>query len=246
MDPECEVRHGEAKSYDASLPVYADWLPHVICLLHSVTRSTDWVPVTLELFAGGSHVKLALVSDKSLCSIELVRNGDRRQRILEVKTLNRTFLLDFSSEPGRIMADGVSLCSVDGWRVKPRPMASMLGAFLQGAVVGTYDSRLDIAIGLRANLLIDKVESSYRAALLPWLAKEVMNSSNYISDDLRYALSEMLLQYDRASLVPLDQRIDFFCRNLRDFMNSSSADSSYDLGGVVRMMLEQGKEVLYV
>lgn len=246
MDPEYEARHGEAKRYDASLPVYADWLPHIIYILHSLTRVADWAPADLELLAGGAHLKLALLSNKTMCSIELVRNGERRQRILEVKTLNRTFILDFSSEPVRILADEILLCATYDSCAKPRPMESMLSAFLQGAVFGSYDSRLDIAIGLRASQLIDKMETSYRAALHPWLIKELMNSTKYISNDLRYALREVLLYHDRTSLVPVDQRIDFLQRNLRDFMISSSAELSHDIDGVIRMILEQGKEVLYV
>lgn len=70
--------------------------------------------------------------------------------------------------------------------------------------------------------------------------------TNYIGNDLRYALREVLLHYDRTSFVSVDQRIDFLQRNLRDFMNSSSADLSHDIDGVIRMLLEQGKEVLYV
>src|SRR5207248_4700196 len=103
------------------------------------------------------------------CGVQLVRNGDRRQRIIEVETGEKTIKLDFSVEPGTITCGSTSIAGDPDWDVKRRPAARMLSAFLQWAASGVCDSRLDIEIGLQACRVIDQALIKYRSALIPWL-----------------------------------------------------------------------------
>lgn len=196
MDPESEARHGELKQYDPGLPVYADCLPHVLSIVGSLVPGLPQRCETLKMYRGGAHVELELVLGETPCSVQLVRNGDRRQRIVDVATGHATLQLDFSREPGVITSGSTTTVGDPDWEIEGRPVARMLTAFLQWAAGGTFDSRLDPEIGLRAMWVIDETAGMYKSALLPWVVAR-LGSSESLDDDLRYALSEVL-HYERS------------------------------------------------
>lgn len=191
MDPQLESRYGEQKQYDLSLPIFADCLPHVLSMAGALTPGLPQRCETLKLFRGGAHLELELKLGDIPCSVQLVRNGEQRQRIIEITTGQKMFRLDFSKEPGTIVSGSTVMDGDLGWEVKQRPAARMLMAFLRWAAGGEFDSRLDIEIGLRANQVIDHTLDLYRSALMPWLM-ERLASPGELDDDLRYAFKEIL------------------------------------------------------
>ncbi len=206
-DPKNESRYGERKQYDASLPVYLDWLPHVLSIAGTLAPSATQKCEKLELLKGGAHLVLELVLGDVPCSVKLIRNADRRQRRIEVVTRGKTLQLDFSSEPGTITVDSKTINGDPDWDVKKRPAARMLGAFLQWAAGGAFDSRLDVEVGLKANQVIDQVACMYREAIMPWLIARLA-SQGPMDDDLHYALSEILQSEASFSEVAVDRQIE--------------------------------------
>lgn len=241
MDPQFESRHGEVKSYDPGLPIYADWLPHIVSMLGALTPSNLILCENLRFFRGGSHVDFDLMLEGIPCTIQMVRNGDNRQRIIEVISSQKKTVLDFATEPGNIISGSTTLCGDMDWEVKPKPVAAMLGAFLQGAAGGSRDQRLDIAIGLRASQAIDQVSSSYCVAQSEWLSKALLMLHNGGDSDLRYALSEILHVEDPYSPVPISQRIDYVCWHIKgraSLLNCELIGRPIEL---IKLILEQGK-----
>jgi hypothetical protein len=201
MDPLNESRYGETKSYDPGLAVYADWLPHVISILEAFTSSQTQKCTSLKFLRGGSHLNIQLMLDDILCTIELIRNGNCRQRLIEVTTFNEIVALDFSAEPGVIISNGTIKTSDPDWYFKQKPVSRMLQAFLQGANGGVRDSRLDISIGLRASEVIDQIRPLYNSARFAWLNERLSLTQEGDDADLRYALIEILQEVDPNSLA---------------------------------------------
>lgn len=198
MDPAVESRYGDEKRFDPGLPIFADWLPHVLSIANPLTCGLPPRCEHLKFFRGGAHLELELALGNIPCSVELVRNGDRRQRIVEVVTSEKTLLLDFSCEPGTII-DGSRTSNGDpDWGRAEGPAALMLLAFLRWAAGGKFDNRLDNELGLRASEVIDQAATLYKAALVPWLTAELA-SSHDATDDLRYGLTEL---FQSAGLLP--------------------------------------------
>lgn len=212
-DPKFESRYGECKQYNAGLPIYLDWLPHVLSIAGTLVPSFPQKCEKLEFLNGGAHLELELMLGDVPCSVQLVRNGDRRQRSIEVVTRGKTLRLDFSNEPGTIISNSMTINGDPDWDVKRRPAARMLGAFLQWAAGGDFDSRLDIEIGLKANQVIDQVAGMYRAAMMPWLIARLA-SLGQLDDDLRYALSEILQSEASFPRATVDQQIERVRRQL--------------------------------
>ena len=247
MDPLSENRHGEAKSYDPGLSIYADWLPHIISTLGTLTSSQTQICEKLEFLRGGAHLKIDLQLGDIPCVVELVRNGNCRQRIIEVTTQQKKITLDFAREPGTIVSAASVICGDSDWDIKPKPVAKMLEAFLQGAAGGIQDARLDIAIGLRSSQVIDQTFPLYRAALFPWLSKQILMLKDGDDSDFRYALSEIIYVEDPHSSVLIGQRIDYACRRIKELAISSLNAELFDCPvEVIQRILKQGKITSYL
>ena len=192
-DPRVETRYGDEKRFDPGLPVFADWLPHVSSIVGALLPGSSLRCEDLRLLRGGAHVELKLAAGSVPCSVQLIRNGGRRRRVIEIAAAGRALRLDFSTEPGRISC-GVTTEDPDpDWNARQSPLALMLRAFLRWAAGGRFDFRLDSEIGLRACRLIDETLARYDAALLTWLSGRLTDPGD-TDEDLRYALGE-ILQY---------------------------------------------------
>src|SRR2546422_7110793 len=60
-DPESEERYGESKRYDPGLPVFADWLPHVVSIVGSLASRVPDNCRILEVRRGGAAIDLELM-----------------------------------------------------------------------------------------------------------------------------------------------------------------------------------------
>jgi predicted dehydrogenase len=237
MDPQVEKRYGEEKRFDPGLPIFADWLPHVVSITSALTPGLPQRCERLKFFRGGAHLELKLILGNIPCSVALARNGDRRQRSVEVVTSERTLLLDFSKEPGTITSDSLTSNGDPDWGREKGPAALMLLAFLRWAAGGKFDSRLDIEVGVRASEVIDQTSSMYKEALVPWLAAR-LTSSESDNDDLRYALTELLQSGTPLPESATEQQIE---RVRREFLRTSDTSWLKDLveGRINQLLSDQ-------
>lgn len=247
MDPRAESRYGEAKSYDPGLTIYADWLPHVLSILGALSPNSIQLGRRLEVLRGGAHLKMDVRLGDIPCEIELVRNGASRQRLIEVVTREGLKSLDFAKEPGTIVSAASARCGDSAWDIEPRPAATMLRAFLQGAAGGARDERLDIGIGLHASRIIDQLSPAYHTALSAWLSKKYSALGEDADMDLRYALSEILYVEDPLSSVPVEQRVEYVYRHLKGtLMSPLRAEYENRPVELIRLILKQGKLASYL
>lgn len=216
-DPKSESRHGESKQYDQGLPVFYDWLPHVLSVITELTNNASIEDINTYFYKGGAHVEIECMLGDVFCHIKLVRNNNVRRRVFEV-VADQALKLDFSDEPGMIYNTKYSICGDEKWNVEKRPVAQMLSAFLVQAAGGNSDKRLDIDIGLRANKLIDRVASLYNQALLSWLKVKLV-SPVLVDTDLEYALKEIVLFNGH-----FPSNVDECIENIRHTFNGKDSD----------------------
>jgi len=207
-DIESESRYGEVKGYDSSLPIYADCLPHLLSILDTFSIGSASKCSKVELFKGGSHVRIHLSYGNIPCVIELARNSGVRQRVIEVKTQNKKIKLDFANEPGSISIDSKVISKNVSWEDNPRPLAGMLTAFMKASAGGFHDPRLDVSIGIEVVRVIDQVAPLYKTALMCWVESEFCKNDNELNGNLQYALIEVLAGEVRSDPVSSEYKIN--------------------------------------
>lgn len=191
VDPKTENRYGETKRYDSGLPIFVDLLPHIISIIGFIVPYTKQNFKKLEFLRGGAHLNIDLSFDEISCHVKLVRNGNHRRRVIEIDCGEKCIKLDFANEPGTISINSIVAKNHKNDTVKRRPSEKMLLAYMHAAVTGECDSRLNVDIGLRANMIIDQVLSIYNYKQKIWLIDRFSNDIS-IDDNLHYSLSEIL------------------------------------------------------
>jgi predicted dehydrogenase len=189
-DPAAESRYGEPKSHDPRLPILVDVLPHILSVLGTIlsVRQVACRAVTVE--RGGALNLVDLSLDRTPCNIRLARNADKRERLIEVATDRRPFLLDFSIEPGWIFVDGDKVSGDPDWGCGPSPLTRLVRSFLAAASGEACDDRLNAGHGLLACRVADQALRHYDAALMQWLEQPSARGAIDPSD-FAYAASEL-------------------------------------------------------
>jgi len=247
MDPVAESRYGEAKSYDPGLTIYADLLPHILSILTTLSMNSFQLGRKLEVLRGGAYLKMDILIGDIPCEVEMSRNGDSRQRLIEVDTREGMKSLDFAKEPGVIFSDAMKQCGDPVLNIEPRPVAAMLRAFLQGAVGGPRNKGLDIGIGVESSQIIDQLSPTYQSVLSSWIKKKYAILGKHVDEDLRYTINEILCVEDPLSSVPIEQRSEYVFEQLKIAL-MSPLRAKYENRPIelVRHIVWHGKSTSYV
>lgn len=207
-DPKNESRDGGRKSFDSSLPVFVDCLPHIVSILSALIGTSDITYSGISTKRGGAQTNLTLIANGVEVTVRLERNAQSRQRTIAVEAEQGLLSLDFSNEPGTITAGDEARSADLDWSRGPRPMAQMIQAFLQSAGGTEPDPRLNTAVALSAGKLIDAMHPDYAEAMSEWLGDQLLRDRSVIDDDLRYALVEALQKQGSHPPQQLDKMIE--------------------------------------
>lgn len=156
--PAGETRYGESVRHDTSLPFTTDVLPHVCALVEGVAGRPPSALGSAE--RQGCFELLTLDARGLRVDVRLQRESDARRRVVEARTDKGPLILDFSTEPGTLSGLGRREDGDPLWNRAPRPLESMLAAFLAWAAGGPKDPRLEPATGLVSCRLAD--EAAFR------------------------------------------------------------------------------------
>lgn len=126
-DPRTENRHGLSKTYDASLNVVQDVLPHAWSILRPYLGEDPLELRDVTEAEGGRDVTLALVAGTVSVSIRMQRDAECRTRRILVNGSRWKANFDFAVEPGQAVLDGRKLDVAEGFA---SPLAAELRAFL--------------------------------------------------------------------------------------------------------------------
>lgn len=126
-DPATEQRHGQSKTYDASLNVVQDVLPHAWSILRPFFADAPLELCDVGASGGGRDVTLNLAAGAVPVSIRMQREAERRIRRVLVEGVGWQGDFNFSIEPGQATLDGQDLNVAEGFT---SPLAAELQAFL--------------------------------------------------------------------------------------------------------------------
>jgi predicted dehydrogenase len=157
-----ESRYGEAKSYDSSVPVFVDVLPHVASIVLATHGPWTFDQASIEVDRGGSAVSARFAGDGLTVRASLSRNSPRRIRRLRFSGPEGQVTLDFAVEPGVVSVDQENGVAADpAWDSRRKPIAQMLQSVQAYFDGGELDDRLAPDAALLAGDLIDGVTDSY-------------------------------------------------------------------------------------
>tara|TARA_B100000768_G_C11283483_1_gene380259 strand:- start:941 stop:2110 length:1170 start_codon:yes stop_codon:yes gene_type:complete len=201
-----ETRYGEIKTYDSSLPLHKDCLPHVLSILSFLIGSKIFLD-DIEFGKEASSLKVKMHSKDVEFNINLKRNAKVRKRFIHVKG-TKSLQLDFTNEPGEITCDENSFLADENWKSRKSPATLMLMSFLKSiSVNGILDKRL--VPNLDTLKLINKASLVYENKRNSFL-KDILISSEVDMNSIEYLLKEILLEkslIDSDSLMPSINKI---------------------------------------
>lgn len=130
-DPALEARYGAKKSFDLSLNVVQDVLPHAWSVLRPFLPDQTPLSVTgVQSELGGARVQLVLQSGDVRLQVTVSRSHPERCRQLTVEGADWCGQLDFSAEPGTAVLDGAPVDVATGF---VSPLEAEVRAFLADA-----------------------------------------------------------------------------------------------------------------
>jgi predicted dehydrogenase len=208
-DARSEQRYGELKTYDSSIPVFVDCLPHVLSLISALIPVEEIALAKIQARHGGSEVEIKVRASGIPVEIVLARNSIHRQRWIEVVLGDGSKMtLNFQQEPGLISDPVKSFVADSLWNTAQRPLASMLSSFVGGLCSSCWDARLSPGLALKAAELVDCVEPRYTEQLVQWASEEVRKPEFFRNAEaLDYALRELLQAQNALTLDELNRRV---------------------------------------
>ncbi len=198
-DQKAEFRYGEYKSYDSSVPIIYDIIPHVVSVILATYGPFYMLASHVEVKKGGSEVELEVSCIDLIINISLARNALARKR--SIRFTNHQDLdvaLDFAQEPGVVFTqDKHSIISDPDWGLKRKPLGEMLYRAKHYFEIGTSDIRLSSHAALISNKFIDSISNDYVEQILSFL-KQYDYSAQDKSSDIIYAKKEINSLSQRA------------------------------------------------
>ena len=159
-DQSGEVRYGEKKSYDHSINLADDVMPHVWAILSTVFRPSVMRPDSCEIDRGGKSARFDVRVDGISGSVVLEREATERRRLLNIAAgSGESLSFDFTVEPGVISSGTETMSGDPNWDAGPRPLRRQLTHFI-ATIEGRKQPQSDTAACLGS------VEFAERASAL--------------------------------------------------------------------------------
>lgn len=157
-DPQNETRYGEIKKSDTSISVYANYLPHVISICKILFATDQFAIKNIKMLENNNQAIIEVKINNIICLIKLNRNGNKRQRIIKMKSQNDEIRFDFTDETPKLFINNIKDINYE-FDKNDRPLSKMLGTFLKSAETSCYESNLDINFGLKINEIINELDN---------------------------------------------------------------------------------------
>jgi len=129
-DQSGEIRYGEKKSYDHSINLADDVMPHVWAILSTVFRPSLIHPDSCRTDRHGKCASFDVRVDGVSGTVILEREAAQRRRLLNIASGSGDSLsFDFTVEPGVISSGSGRMSGDPHWDVGPRPLKRQLTHF---------------------------------------------------------------------------------------------------------------------
>ncbi len=204
-DPSTENRYGEKKEFDPSIPLFTDWLPHVVSILAYLSNSSSIHLNNLKLQKGGADLEMNFKMDNIAVNIHLIRKGFKRIRKLAANLATGLHSLDFSNEE-KVEIKGPT--QVDFHKTLIGPLSNMLSSFLT-YLSNQNDLRFANNFALLTNQAIDQVNHHYYEQKSRWLLKTLSsNGPENFYQEIHYCLREFYYQQNLRDENLITQNVD--------------------------------------
>lgn len=162
-DAIAEIRYGDKKGYDSSVPIIYDVLPHVASIILACYGEVKVGKSIIKILKGGSEVELVIECNELIITLDLSRNSLKRRRYLRFSGNASEVSLDFTEEPGVVTVNGATSVIINDrdWALKRKPIAEMLFRVKEYFEDDLMDNRLSCSSSLLANELIDRISGEY-------------------------------------------------------------------------------------
>tara|TARA_B100001059_G_scaffold221232_1_gene243991 strand:- start:3109 stop:4269 length:1161 start_codon:yes stop_codon:yes gene_type:complete len=216
-DPINEIRHSEQKFYDFSIPIFTEYLPHVLSILKIITKNDIYKINACKIFNGGSFIKLIMTSKKKTVNLILKRNANKRERFIKAYYKKNTIIYDFSETMPSVKSHGkVKKINFDQ---NDKPAKKMITSFFSQIIMKKYNRKLDIKFALRVNKVIDDVRVIYEEAQLKKL-NNIIKGKNIKKQYLAYMVKEIVAGKNIVN-KNYDYHTDLIINNILDLRKNT-------------------------
>jgi hypothetical protein len=186
-DGVADIVRNEAKSFDSAVTVFDDVLPQILPLIGEL-QFGDCVLDSIDVQRGGARLEIGLRSRQRPVVLVLARDDEGRQRRIEIATARDQAILHFANEPGMIDISGQQRNGDPLWDSAPRPLATMLTAFLAAVEGASLDRRLSPNLAKSSAMLASAIRARYVKHQTQWLDERL---GAPLDASLLYALTEL-------------------------------------------------------
>ncbi len=189
-----DIVRQEVKSYDAAVTVFDDVLPHILPMIGQL-KFDGSVLEAIEVQRGGALLNITLRANGRPVSVLLARNDTGRRRRIEFHADAGAAMLEFATEPGTIEIADQRQNGDPLWDRAPRPLATMLIAFLAAVEGSAPDARLSPKLAIATASLATTIRRAYVEHQAGWLEQRL---GRPLDEPLMYALTELSADEGRS------------------------------------------------
>ena len=201
-----ESRYGEIKNYDSSVPIYRDCMPHILSIVNYLVE-TNFKLNTVALDKDGSQLKIKMQSADIKLNVFMKRNAKFRKRLIQIEG-SKDLQLDFTCEPGEIVAKKRVFNADTDWEKRKSPATLMISSFLDSiSTKQNLDGRLLPCPEMLS--LLNDISLIYEDKRNRFI-KNIFISNNLYLDDIDYLTKEILLEKSIVStkkIMPIIAKI---------------------------------------
>ena len=194
FDKQNEIRNGEAKTYDPTVPIYIDCMHHICSILSLFTKIKLFNIEDFNFKKGGSHIQFKIINKNLDIKVNLARNKKIRSRKLKIITKkDKVYVLNFSKEPGFIKVNNKKIISDPDWILKKKPLQKMLENFLNVVIYNKNSEKLNFQISLDSAKICNNIDKIYKLKQNDWSNKINRSNIKKYSRDFEYFVKETFL-----------------------------------------------------
>lgn len=164
-----EIRYGETKTYDSSIDVAQDVMPHIWSILFTIFQQTAILFNSCQISNKGHYANFSITMDGIIPGhIVLERDATQRQRLIVIKfDKKNTLSMDFSTEPGSIFLNGKIISTNSEWDITQRPLIRQLNYFFSHMHDGATSAE-DIHACLESVSFCEEASALLQIYQKPW------------------------------------------------------------------------------
>ncbi len=191
FDKKNEMKKGELKKYDSSVPIYLDCMHH-ICSILSIYIDLKNINLKKLIFKdGGANISMNFLINNIEVLIKLGRERKSRVRKLEIQSIDKIkSILNFTKEPGYIKFKNKVIFADDQWDRKKKPLQNMIECFLDQMNSISRDKRFNLKIACFSAEICEKIGALYKIKQNKWLKSIKLSNLQKNKESAIYSIKE--------------------------------------------------------